>query len=62
MVLHIGQWMQFLAARIESVGIEDNLHTIELCLKMEKMLIYKPRRRGVLTYPEGPRLRSGWKY
>lgn len=57
MVLHIGHWMQFVPARIEGVKAEGDWHRPELTLKLDKMLVYRPGARAVLTYPEGGKLR-----
>ena len=57
MVLHIGHWMQFVQARIESLKDEEDRYAPELNLKLDKMLIYKPGAKGVLMYPEGSSLR-----
>jgi len=57
MVLHIGHWMQFVPARIEAVKAEADWHKADLTAKLDKMLIYRPGSRGVLTYPEGGKLR-----
>jgi len=57
MVLHIGHWMQFIPARIESVKAEGDWHRILLKVNLDKMLVYRPGSRGVLTYPEGGKLR-----
>ncbi|VVB67367.1 Elongation factor 1-alpha [uncultured archaeon] len=57
MVLHIGHWMQFIPARIEAVKAEADWHKAELTAKLDKMLVYRSGSRGVLTYPEGGKLR-----
>jgi selenocysteine-specific translation elongation factor len=57
MVLHIGHWMQFVPARVEGVKAEGDWHRPELMLKLDKMLVYRPGARAVLTYPEGGKLR-----
>jgi selenocysteine-specific translation elongation factor len=57
MVLHLGHWMQFVPARIEGVKSEGDWHRPELTLKLDKMLVFKPGARAVLTYPEGSKLR-----
>jgi selenocysteine-specific translation elongation factor len=57
MILHIGYWMQFLTARIESKRSIDDWHKFEVSLKLDRPLVYKPGERGVLTYPEGSKLR-----
>jgi selenocysteine-specific translation elongation factor len=57
MVFHIGHWMQFVPARVEAVIAESDWHKVELTLKLDKMLVYRPGTRAVLTYPEGGKLR-----
>ena len=57
MVLHLGLWMQFVPARIEKVLAEGDWHNVELTMKLDKMLVYRPGSRAVLTYPEGGKLR-----
>lgn len=57
MVLHLGLWMQFVPARIETVKIEKDWHKPELTLKLDKMLVYKPGTEAVMVYPEGGKLR-----
>jgi selenocysteine-specific translation elongation factor len=57
MVLHIGHWMQFVPARIESVTAEGDWHRPDLTLKLDKMLVFKPGVRAILIYPEGSKLR-----
>ena len=57
MVLHIGHWMQQVPARVEAATSEDDWHEMDLKLKLDKMLVYRPGTRAVLTYPEGGKLR-----
>lgn len=57
MVLHIGHWMQFVPARVETVIAESDWHKADLTIKLDKMLVYRPGTRAVLTYPEGGKLR-----
>lgn len=57
MVMHLGYWMQFVPARVESLKAEGDWHKPELVLKLDKMLVYKPGARAVMTYPEGGKLR-----
>jgi len=57
MVLHIGHWMQHIPARVEAVSAEGDWHKADLKLKLDKMLVYRPGARAVLTYPEGGKLR-----
>jgi len=57
MVLHIGHWMQYVPARVEAVSAEGDWHKPTLSLKLDKMLVFRPGARAVLTYPEGGKLR-----
>lgn len=57
MVLHIGHWMQYVPARVEAVSAGGDWHKPELKLKLDKMLVFRPGARAVLTYPEGGKLR-----
>ena len=57
MVLHIGHWMQFVPARVQEVLPEADWHRAELKLKLDKMLVFRPGAKAVLTYPEGGKLR-----
>ncbi len=57
MVLHIGHWMQQVPARVEAATSEEDWHEMDLKLKLDKMLVYRPGTRAVLTYPEGGKLR-----
>ena len=57
MVLHIGHWMQQVPARVEAATSEKDWHEMDLKLKLDKMLVYRPGTRAVLTYPEGGKLR-----
>lgn len=57
MVLHIGHWMQYVPARVEAVSAGGGWHKPELKLKLDKMLVFRPGARAVLTYPEGGKLR-----
>ena len=57
MVLHIGHWMQFVPARVQVVLPEADWHRAELKLKLDKMLVFRPGAKAVLTYPEGGKLR-----
>ena len=57
MVLHLGLWMQFVPARVEAVSAEKDWHNPEMTLKLDKMLIYKPGAKAIITYPEGGKLR-----
>ncbi|HOT06981.1 MAG: Elongation factor 1-alpha [Methanosaeta sp. PtaB.Bin039] len=56
MVLHLGHWMQFVPARVESAS-GDDWHRPLLQLSLDKPLVHPPGASGVLTYPEGGKLR-----
>ena len=57
MIVHIGHWMQFEPARIESVDPGGQWRTPKLRLKLQKDLVYQPGARAVITYLEGGKLR-----
>lgn len=58
MVLHLGHWMQFVPARVQVVDTAGgDWHRPTLTLALDKMLVYKPGAKAVLTYPEGGKLR-----
>ncbi|MDM7935004.1 MAG: EF-Tu/IF-2/RF-3 family GTPase [Methanothrix sp.] len=57
MVVHIGHWMQFIPARVESVSSGEDWHSPEIALRLGRMLVHRPGDRAVLTYPEGGKLR-----
>ena len=57
MVLHLGLWMQFVPARVEAVSAEKDWQNPEMSLKLDKILIYKPGAKAIMTYPEGGKLR-----
>jgi selenocysteine-specific translation elongation factor len=57
MVLHVGHWMQNVPARVEAALAEGDWHKVDLKLKLDKMLVYRPGAKAVLTYPEAGKLR-----
>ncbi len=57
MVLHVGHWMQFEPARIESIVSGVDWRSPELRLRLQKDLVYPPNSRAVMTYLEGGKLR-----
>ena len=57
MVMHIGHWMQYVPARVEAASAEGDWHNVVLKLKLDKVLVYRPGAKAVLTYPEGGKLR-----
>ncbi|MGB5099549.1 MAG: EF-Tu/IF-2/RF-3 family GTPase [Methanothrix sp.] len=57
MVMHIGHWMQYVPARVEAASAKGDWHNVELKLKLDKVLVYRPGAKAVLTYPEGGKLR-----
>jgi selenocysteine-specific translation elongation factor len=57
MVIHLGHWMQFVPARIASIGYNGDPKRPRLTIKSEKPLVYPPGDRAVLAYLEGGKLR-----
>jgi selenocysteine-specific translation elongation factor len=57
MVLHLGHWMQFLPARVESIQDASDWRRVSLSLKLERPLAYLPGDRAMLAYLEGGKLR-----
>lgn len=57
MVLHVGHWMQFEPARIESVSQGADKLSPEIKLSLQKNLVFVPGANAVLTYLEGGKLR-----
>jgi len=47
MVLHVGHWMQYISARVESVEADDDWKNPVLSLKLEKEIVYLPGDRAV---------------
>lgn len=60
MVLHVGHWMQFIPARITSVGGSDARRP-QVTMSLEKPLVHPAGSRAVLMYLDGGKLRvAGW--
>jgi len=60
MVLHVGHWMQFIPARITSVGGTD-VRRPQVTMTLEKPLVHPAGGRAVLMYLDGGKLRvAGW--
>jgi len=57
MVLHIGHWMQFEPARVESVDAGGDWRNPEVRLKLQKDLVYHTGAKAVVSYLEGGKLR-----
>lgn len=57
MVLHIGHWMQFISARVESVQDSGDFRRPMVKLSLDKPVVYPPGSRAVLMYLEGGKLR-----
>jgi hypothetical protein len=49
--------MQYVPARVEAASSDGDWHKAELRLKLDKVLVYRPGAKAVLTYPEGGKLR-----
>ena len=57
MVVHVGHWMQFEPARVESVHASGDWRNPEVGLKFQKDLVYHTGAKAVITYLEGGKLR-----
>ena len=57
MVLHVGHWMQFEPARVESVSKQAAGRSLEIKLKLQKDLVYRNGSKAIMTYLEGGKLR-----
>ncbi len=57
MVLQVGHWMQFLPARLISIGVDGNWRRPQLRLELERPLVYPPDDRVLLCWLDGGRLR-----
>jgi len=57
MVIHLGHWMQFVPARIESIDNSVDWHRPMLDLDLEKPLIYLSGDKAVIHHLEGDKLR-----
>jgi selenocysteine-specific translation elongation factor len=57
MVMHIGHWMQFLTARVETEVHNGDWRKTALTLTLDKPLIYHPNDHVVLMYLENGKLR-----
>ncbi len=56
MIVHLGHWMQFEPARIDSIEGDDPRNPV-LSLSLQKDLVYLPGSKAVVTYLEGGKLR-----
>lgn len=56
-VLHIGHWMQFEPARVDSVEPSVDWRETTVTLSLKNHLVYRAGNRAVLTYLEGGKLR-----
>jgi selenocysteine-specific translation elongation factor len=57
MMVSVGHWMQFLAARVTTVDNGVDWHKPMLTLEMETPLVYKPGNRAILHHLDGGKLR-----
>jgi selenocysteine-specific translation elongation factor len=57
MVVHLGHWMQFIPARVETVCDDGNWRKPLLTLSLEKELVYRLGDRAVMSHLEGGKLR-----
>jgi selenocysteine-specific translation elongation factor len=57
MVLHLGHWMQFVPARLESVEENGGSSNPSLRISLDKPLVHPPGSRAVITQLDGGNLR-----
>jgi hypothetical protein len=57
MVMHIGHWIQFLTAKIDTVSEETDFRKTTITLTLDKPLAYRTGDKAVLMYLEGAKLR-----
>ena len=57
MVVHIGHWMQFEPAKIESAGSDADWRNPQVRLTFQKDLVYATGSKAIMTYLEGGKLR-----
>jgi selenocysteine-specific translation elongation factor len=57
MVVHVGHWMQFIPARIETIADDGDWRKSTLTLNLEKELVYRPGDKAVVSHLEGGKLR-----
>lgn len=57
MVVHLGHWMQFEPARIESVDAGSDPRAPMVTLSLQRDLVYLPGLKAVVTHLEGSKLR-----
>jgi selenocysteine-specific translation elongation factor len=57
MIVHLGHWMQFEPAKVESVDAGNDWRVPTLTLSLQKDLVYISGSKALITYLEGSRLR-----
>jgi selenocysteine-specific translation elongation factor len=57
MVLHLGHWMQFLTAKVESIVESADWRNTTVTVSLDKELVYLPGDTAVVNYLEGGKLR-----
>lgn len=57
MVVHLGHWMQFIPARIETISDNEDWRKPSLTLNLDRDLVYRPSDRVVISHLEGGKLR-----
>jgi selenocysteine-specific translation elongation factor len=57
MILHLGHWMQFIPAKIETINPHPDSRKPQVTLSLEKELAHLPGDNAVITYLEGGKLR-----
>jgi len=57
MVLHVGHWMQFISARVESVKDDGDWRQPTIKLALDRPIVHLPGDRAVICYLDGGKLR-----
>lgn len=57
MVVHLGHWMQFIPAKVETISDDGDWRKPSLTLNLEKELVYRPGDQAVVSHLEGGKLR-----
>jgi selenocysteine-specific translation elongation factor len=57
MVMHVGNWAQFVTCKVDEATDEGDWRKPTLTLSFDKPLVYKPCTKAVLMYLEGTKLR-----
>jgi selenocysteine-specific translation elongation factor len=57
MPVHIGHWMQFVSAKVESISDDGDWRNPRIKIALDKPLVHLPDSKGILCYLDGGKLR-----